>query len=152
MTNVSAELDRAAGQAYGAAALSLAAGIVHGIATTEYWAWWWGYAAFFLYAALAQIVYGLVLIMQPWRYDETGGLRTSGASRARPVFVLGVVGNGLIILLYIITRTVGIPFFGPGAGLVLPVTPLSLVSKTIEVALVVYLVFLIRRVGPQPAR
>ena len=129
---------------YTAGALALAAGVIHGVATAEYWNGWWGYAAFFTYAAISQIVYGLVLFIQPWRYDETGGLRASSHAVARRVFVGGVIGNGLIIILYVITRTVGIPFFGPAAGHVLPVTPLSAVSKLTEAALIIYLVSLIK--------
>lgn len=133
------------GMIYWAAGLALLAGVIHGIATTEYWNWWWGYAAFFLYAAICQVTYGLVLFLRPWRYDETGGLRTDSFKWERPVLLLGVIGNGAIIVLYIITRTIGIPFFGPGAGTVLPITPLSAVSKIVELMLVASLIALIRR-------
>jgi hypothetical protein len=118
-----------------AAGLSLAAGIVHALVVPEYLSEWWGYGFFFTLAALAQITYGLVLFMRPWAYDETGGSRSERGSYASMVYMAGAYGNLAIIGLYIITRAAGIPFFGPAAGKVLPVTVLSLTVTVMEAML-----------------
>ncbi len=47
-------------------------------------------------------------------------------------------------MLYVLTRTLGVPFVGPAANVVLPVTPLSLFTTLVEVAEVVVLVGLAR--------
>ncbi|MBI2844927.1 MAG: hypothetical protein HYX86_00100 [Chloroflexi bacterium] len=135
-----------------AAALSIGAALIHGIATPEHLAEWWGYGLFFIAAAMAQGFYGFILLLQPWRYDETGAITRSGESYARLFYILGVAGNAAIIGLYIITRTVGIPFFGPEAGEVEPVTPISVISKVIEVALIGCLLALLRTAQNKTAK
>lgn len=127
-----------------AAALSIAAALIHGIATPEHLEEWWGYGLFFIAAAMAQGFYGFILFLQPWRYDETGAVTRSGENYARLFYFLGVAGNVAIVILYIISRTVGIPFFGPEAGEIEPITPISVISKVIEIGLIGCLVALIR--------
>ena len=85
---------------YAAAALSLLAALIHLWVTPEHFEEWWGYGAFFLIAALAQVLYVPLLLGWP----------------NRMVLLLGIAGNLAIVLLYLLTRTLGIPFFGPGAG------------------------------------
>lgn len=131
-----------------AAGLSLIAGVIHGIVTPEHFEEWWGYGTFFVGAALCQAFYGLILIFQPWQPDP---IRETTGFSARSIYLAGIIGNILIILLYIITRTVGIPFFGPEAGEVEDLTLLSLISKAVEVALVVCLWVLIRRLDADEA-
>lgn len=144
-----------------AAGLSLAAGLVHGAAAADHTAEWWGYGAFFFTAAVAQGLYGLLLLLRPWHYDETGGHRAAGDPIAlrddRLAYRLGVAGNLAIIGLYVVTRTLGIPWFGPDAGEVEPVTPLGLLSKALELALVGCLLVLLRASAgpasePEPER
>jgi len=130
---------------YLAAGLSIGAALVHGVVTPEHLSEWWGYGLFFIFAAMAQGLYGVVLLLQPWRYDETGGIREGGDRYAQTYYILGVVGNAAIVSLYIVSRTIGIPFFGPEAGKVEPVTPIGLMSKIIEVALIGCLTALIRQ-------
>lgn len=127
-----------------AAGLSIAAALVHGAVTPEHLSEWWGYGLFFFVAAIAQGLYGLALLLEPWRWDETGGIREDGDRYSRSVYLLGAAGNAVIIGLYVVTRTVGIPFFGPEAGEVEPVTPISLVSKMIELAVIGCLIALLR--------
>jgi len=129
-----------------AGALSLAAGFFHMMVTREYFIEWWGYGFFFIFAALAQLMYGLVLLLQPWKFDESGLSGETGTGYARPIFVAGLVGNLAIVVLYLITRSVGVPL-GPNAGTVLSITPLSAVSKAIELLLIGHLIALIRRVS-----
>ncbi len=128
-----------------AAGLSIAAALIHTSVAPEHLSEWWGYGIFFLLAGLAQGLFGLLLLLRPWRYDEKGNLRTGPeAHSVRQLYILGIVGNAAIIFLYLVTRTVGIPFLGPEAGSVEPWTPISLVSKLIEVATIVCLARLIK--------
>jgi hypothetical protein len=85
---------------YAAAALSLLAGLIHLWVTPEHFEEWWGYGAFFVVAGAAQILYVPIVLLLPTRI----------------VLLLGIAGNLAIVVLYLLTRTVGIPFFGPEAG------------------------------------
>jgi len=85
---------------YPVAALSLIAGLIHVWVTPEHFEEWWGYGTFFLVAAAAQVVYVPLLLRWP----------------TRMVLILGIAGNSAIVLLYLLTRVVGIPLFGPEAG------------------------------------
>ena len=83
-----------------AAALSLLAGLIHLWVTPEHFEEWWGYGAFFLVAGAAQILYVPIVVLWPTR-----------------IVLLGdIAGNLAIVGLYLLTRTVGMPFFGPEAG------------------------------------
>jgi hypothetical protein len=73
------------------ATLSLFAGLIHLRVTSEHFEEWWGYGAFYLVAAVAQMAYGPLLLRWP----------------SRTVLVLGITGNSAIILLYLLTRAVG---------------------------------------------
>jgi hypothetical protein len=85
---------------YAAAALSLVAALIHLLVMPEHFEEWWGYGAFFLGAAVAQALYVPILLRWP-----------NGA-----VLLGGIAGNLAIVALYLLTRTVGIPLFGPEAG------------------------------------
>ncbi len=111
---------------YLAAALSLAAAGIHLLAMPEHFEEWWGYGAFFLVAAAFQGLYGLVLLWRP------------GSS----LFLLGIVANLGVVVLWLLTRTAGIPFFGPHAGEVEAVGALDVAATAAELALVVALVVL----------
>ena len=84
---------------------------------------WWGYGTFFLVAAVAQVVYVPLLLRWP----------------NRTVLLLGIGGNSAIVLLYLLTRVVGIPLFGPEAGEVEGVGIIDLCTTMSEVAIVVAL-------------
>ncbi|MBI1742268.1 hypothetical protein HYR54_04285 [Candidatus Acetothermia bacterium] len=130
---------------YWTAGLSIAAALIHAGVAPEHLSEWWGYGIFFLVAGICQGIYGLVLLLRPWRYDDTGGLREGNdPSYVRTLYMLGIIGNGAIIILYLITRFVGIPFLGPDAGKVEPFTPISVLSKLIELATIVCLVLLMK--------
>ena len=131
---------------YLAVLLSLAAGAIHGVLTPEHWEEWWGYGAFFLALYLAQGLYGVLLLLSAWRAPG------AGRGRGRFLYVVGIVGNLASIAMYAVSRTVGVPFFGPEAGEVEPVTPIGLASKGIEVALVGCLVLLLFQRTPGRTR
>ncbi|MBP8292696.1 MAG: hypothetical protein KAX65_07980 [Caldilineaceae bacterium] len=85
---------------YAAAGLSAAAGVVHLLVTPEHFEEWIGYGLFFLIAGLTQMLFAVVLLRQP-------------ANRA--LLLAGIAGNALIVALWVVTRTAGIPI-GPAAG------------------------------------
>ncbi|HEX2052292.1 MAG TPA: hypothetical protein VHJ78_01020 [Actinomycetota bacterium] len=127
-----------------AVCLTIAAALVHGLNVREHLAEWWGYGVFFLFAAAAQFVYGLVLLVKPWDYDVHGG-RRDGARYARRFYLGGALLNGFLIALYLVTRTVGIPLLGPAAGQTEPFTVAGVATKVIEGLLVWALVRLASR-------
>lgn len=130
--------------------LSIAAGLVHGIVTPDHFAEWWGYGLFFLLASFAQVIYGAAPLFA--RLVEGEPLTTQwSAAKLRAYCIAGVAGNVLIIALYIVTRTVGIPFFGPAAGVVEEVRVLDVVSKLLEVGVIAGLALILARSAPRVA-
>jgi hypothetical protein len=118
---------------YAAAAFSLSAALIHLWVMPEHFEEWWGYGAFFLISAVAQGAYGAALLRWP----------------RRPLLLLGIGGSVSIIVLYLLTRTVGIPFFGPHAGEVEGVGVADLFATTSELALVVVLLGVLLRGLPR---
>jgi len=115
---------------------SLAAAAIHFIVVQEHLEEWWGYGWFFLGLGAYQGLYAVGLTaLKPRGYF---GYAFSG-----------MVVNLLAIALYIITRTSGIPLFGPAAGEVEPVGFLDLTSTVLEFLLVVLLV---GSLPPRPER
>ena len=119
----------------GAAALSLAAGLIHMLATPPYFALWVGYGLFFAVAVTAQLAYAVLL----WTYHTLWQDRPH-----RAWLWAGIVSNGLIIGLWLLTRTVGIPVFGPQAWQVQPVGVLDLLSVVFEAGLIGCLAMILR--------
>ncbi len=105
---------------YPAAGLSLIAALVHLAVTPEHLSNWWGYGAFFLAAALAQGAYAAVLLRRP----------------SRRMLLAGILGNSAIVLLYLATRTLGVPPVGPEAGEVEAVGDLDACATVSEVVLI----------------
>lgn len=110
-----------------AAALSLAAALIHLWAAPGFFEVWWGYGAFFLAAASAQGLFAVALLRWP----------------GPMVCSTGVFGNLAVVALYVVTRTAGIPF-GPeaprgavDAGL------LDMTATAVELATVVFLLSLL---------
>lgn len=130
-----------------AGSLSVAAGVAHGLVAPEHFREWWGYGLFFGLAAIAQVFYGGLLLLAPWRYDATGGLRPSTSGTDRLVYATGAVGMAALILVYVISRSVGIPFLGPDAGEIEPITPAGIATKLLEAAALVTLFTLWTRVS-----
>ena len=125
---------RVKGILYAAAALSLLAALIHLWVMPEHFEEWWGYGAFFLICAVAQGAFGAALLRR----------------RGRPLLLLlGVGGNLSIVVLYLLTRTVGVPFFGPHAGEVEGVGVADLGATAAELALVVALGALLLRGLPR---
>jgi hypothetical protein len=121
--SVTKATDRQRGVLPAVAALSLIAGLIHLWVTPEHFEEWWGYGTFFLVAAVAQVLYVPLLLRWPNRI----------------VLLLGIAGNSAIVLLYLLTRVVGIPFFGPEAGEVEEVGIIDVCATMSEVSIVVAL-------------
>jgi hypothetical protein len=111
---------------HAAAGLSLLAALIHTWVIYEHYGEWWGYGLFFFCVGSVQGCYAGTLLLWPRRL----------------IYGLGIACNVAIILLYVVTRTVGIPFFGPDAGMVEQVGTLDLFCTYIELALVLALVAL----------
>lgn len=112
-----------------ASGLSMLAGVIHLVVAPDHLAEWLGYGLFFIISSSVQIFYAVLLLTQMLN---------------RRLLVAGILGNSIIIVLYIITRTFGIPFFGPHAGMVEAIGGLDILSKIDELALILCLVTLLR--------
>jgi len=120
-----------------AAALSLVAGLVHLGVAPEHFEEWWGYGAFFLVASAAQVFYVPLLVRWP----------------IHAVLLAGVAGNLAIAALYLLTRTVGIPLFGPEAGKVEGIGFADVCATASEVGIGVALgAVLLREITPERRR
>lgn len=128
-----------------AAYCSGGAALVHTLAINEHLVEWWGYGFFFIFASLAQGFYTIVLLLQPWtRFPATS------EKAAQAAYEVGILGNLFLIVLYLVTRTVGIPGVGPGAGRVEPWSVPGILAKALEAALVLCLLYLRRHPEPTP--
>lgn len=76
-----------------------AAGVVHAAVTPEHFGEFWLFGVFFLGAAIGQLAWSAGMAAWP----------------SRLLLEIGVAGNAAVIVLWILTRTVGIPV-GPEAG------------------------------------
>lgn len=103
-----------------AAALSLLAAAMHLWVVPEHFEEWWGYGAFFVVLAVAQGLYALVLLGWP----------------SRAFLLLGVASNLAVAILWLVTRTTGIPLLGPHAGETERVGVLDLACTLGEVGIV----------------
>jgi uncharacterized protein (DUF305 family) len=109
---------------YLAAASSMIAALIHLWVMPAYFDKWWGYQVFFLVVAIAQGLYGVALL--------------SWGSR-KLLLLIGIVGNILIIVLYLIVHTIGIPLLGPYAGEVQGGGAIDLGAMVAELAVVITL-------------
>ncbi|HUR24616.1 MAG TPA: hypothetical protein VM327_01205 [Candidatus Thermoplasmatota archaeon] len=123
------------------AGLSIGAGAVHGIVAPAHFEEWWGYGLFFLFSGTAQLVLGLALLAKAFNEVDSG---PAWLERRRAMLWVGIVGNLLIMGLYLVSRTTGVPWFGPEAGEVEAVAPIDLLSKGLEAATIVGLYLLLR--------
>ncbi len=111
---------RARAVLYPMAALSVAAALVHLWMAPKHFQEWWGYGTFFLATAAAQALYGVALVRRP----------------GQRLLLAGMAGNLAVVALYALTRTAGVPFFGPHAWHPENVGGLDLAVAGAEVAIV----------------
>ena len=102
--------------------LSLVAAAIHVKVAPEHFAEWWGYGAFFVAAAVAEVALVLALAYRP----------------ATWVVQAGIWGSLATLLMYLVSRTAGVPL-GPAAGAVEEVEMLGVVASCAEAALLVVL-------------
>lgn len=124
-------------------ALSILAALMHAALTPAHFDEWWGYGVFFLFVTPAQAVYGAIPLFTRMLEGE-GISQRWPAAKLRAYVWAGTVGNLAIVALYVVTRSVGIPFFGPAAGAVEEVRALDVVSTLVELVLVALLVAMLR--------
>jgi hypothetical protein len=149
MSSVTADDVRSSRLLWVAAALSAVAGVIHWVVSPAYLRQWWGYGYFFIWAGVLQMGFAFIIFLLPWLYASSGVSPSRQAAVARSVYLLGALGNAAIIALYIVTRTLGVPFVGPAANIVLPVTPVSVIATAAELVLVVILLMLARQQTPE---
>lgn len=104
-------------------------GIIHILATPLYFDQWLGYGIVFVAIAVLQVMYSMVLAVNPPR---------------RIYLWAGILGNILIVAVWLLTRTVGVPL-GPMAGEVLPIEFLDGLAQILEVVQIVHLAVLLSR-------
>ena len=107
---------------YAAPTLSLTVALIHLWAALGYSEVWWGYGAFFLGLAAAQGLFSVTLLRWP----------------GRVLSLAGILGNLSVVMLYILSRTSGVPF-GPHAGRPEEAGLLDMFATGIELAIVVFL-------------
>jgi len=105
-----------------AGGLSIAAGLIHAIATIDHFSHYWLYGVFFLALTYGQVLWGIALLRR--RADERA-LR------------LGALANLAIVAVWLATRTLGTPF-GPDAGRPEPIGPMDVGATLDELVLVAY--------------
>jgi hypothetical protein len=128
-----------------AAWASLAAGAIHGVLARDHFEEWWGYGLFFALSGLVQLLVALALLTEAANPRDTG---PRWLQVRRSLYLAGLLVNTGLILVYIVSRTIGVPFFGPEAGEVEAVAAIDLVAKVLELAAVAALVALLRRPAP----
>jgi hypothetical protein len=101
------------------ALLSAGAGMIHLAVLGPHLREFWLFGVFFAAAALAQLGWALLVMMRP----------------SRRVWLAGAVGNALVIVVWILSRTVGLPL-GAEAGHAEPVGFVDALSTAYEALLV----------------
>jgi len=104
---------------HSAAALSVAAAAIHLGVCPEHFHEATLYGVFFAVAAAAQFGWAALQVARPARWQLTGG----------------ILGNASLVLLWAITRTVGVPL-GPGAGEVERAGVWDVLSVACEIGLI----------------
>ena len=109
-----------------AALLSVGAAVIHFAVIAEHFDEWWLTGLFFLALAIFQLAWALLVLRVP----------------SRPLYLAGAVANALVVVLWIVSRTTGVPV-GPGAGEAEPVALPDTLATAFEVVLAVVLVALL---------
>jgi hypothetical protein len=117
-----------------AVVLSLATGWVHLAYAESHFESWWGYGVFFVGVGLGQGLLGAALLCRP---------------TAR-VALIGVVGNLGVVLMYVVSRTDGVPL-GPHANVAEKATTVDLLTTAGEIVLVVVLLAMLGRTAGRVA-
>jgi len=103
----------------GLASLSVGAAAIHFAVIFEHFAEYALYGAFFLVISWAQMIWAAVVLWRP----------------SRLWLWLGAAGNALVVVVYLASRTAGLPV-GPDVGNLEPAGGLDVVSAVLELALI----------------
>ncbi len=131
---------------YWCVVLSIGALVAHAIDAPDHLREWWGYSTFFVVVGAFQFFYGFLLLLQPWKYDDSGSPRSDALRRGRGYFMLGIVLAAAMLIVYVISRATGLPFLGTEAARE-PVTALSLLPAAEDAVLLYMMVSLYRYAG-----
>ena len=122
LTGQETHVTRATARPYilgGLASLSVGAAAIHFAVIFEHFTEYALYGVFFLVISWAQMIWAAVVLWRP----------------SRLWLWLGLAGNALVIVVYVASRTTGLPI-GPDVGSPEPVGGLDVVSTILELALV----------------
>lgn len=111
----------------GVALLSAGAATIHFVVAPEHWTTYSAYGAFFVAAAAAQLGWSIWILTAP----------------SRLIYMAGALGNALIVGMWIVSRTAGVPI-GPDAGEREAAALADVVATTFEAVVVVAAVALSR--------
>jgi hypothetical protein len=103
-------------------ALSILGGgsaLIHGLVCRQHFSEWVWYGIFFLCASTVQTIWSILILLRP----------------SRRLLLLGALGNTMVIVTYLVSRTSGMPF-GPEAFQPETFDTLSLIATTCEIGLV----------------
>jgi hypothetical protein len=117
------------------ALLSIGAAVIHFVVIPGHWDEYWGQGLFFIVAAIAQVLWAVWILVAP----------------SRLIYLAGAAGNAAIVVLWVVTRTAGVPA-GPGAGEREAVEFADTLATVFEVLLVVGVLMLARTVPARPVR
>jgi hypothetical protein len=119
---------------YSVASAATGAAAIHYAVVAEHFDEWWGFGLFFVASAVAQLVWAVVVL----------------ASRSPLLIWLGVIGNAAIVMLWVVTRTVG-TLVGPEPDTPEPVGLADSVATAFELTIVVAGTWLALSVRLRPA-
>jgi hypothetical protein len=105
---------------HSAASASAGAAAIHYAVVAEHFEEWWGFALFFVLSATAQLVWAVLVV----------------TTRSGLLMWLGVVGNAAIVVLWIVTRTVG-TLVGPEPATPEPIGLADSMASAFELTIVV---------------
>lgn len=116
------------------AALSMAAAAIHFAVMGEHFAEYVAFGVFFSVVAWLQASWAVGAIVLP----------------SRRLLLAGLIGNALVVLVWLFSRTTGLPI-GPEAGAPEPAAFVDVLSTILEVAIVAGTAMLVFRGRPRPS-
>jgi hypothetical protein len=114
---------------FAVAVASAGAAAIHFAVIEQHFAEYWLFGVFFVVVAVAQLGWVVAVVSNP----------------TRMVYVVGALGNALIAVTWVVSRTTGVPF-GPEAGEPEPVGIADVVSTALELTVVVGTLLLLRSI------
>jgi hypothetical protein len=94
--------------------------LIHALVCRQHFSEWVWYGVFFLCASTVQTAWSILILLRP----------------SRLLLLLGAIGNTMIVVTYLVSRTTGMPF-GPEAFQPETFDALSVIATTCEIGLVV---------------